>query len=171
MNIIYIEENGVYQFDFSQALWATDELNNIFHNTHIELSDVDFIAETDSDLILLEYKNANITGASKPEAFRPSDDKMINKIAWKYYDSWIYLIALQKEKPCTYVYILEHPNGDKSSRLAIREKIVNKLPFELQELPQIKRKLIKDIQVLSIDEWNNHEIYKRFPITPVKNHT
>jgi hypothetical protein len=171
MNAVYIEENGAYQFDFSQALWATDELHRAFHSTHVDLSDVDFVAETETELILLEYKNATITGAVKPEAFRPSDDNKIKKIAWKYYDSWIYLMALKKEKPCTYVYILEYPRADSVTRKAIRNKIMNKLPFDLQKLPQIKRQLIKELQVLSIDEWNNHETYKRFPITPVTNHS
>jgi hypothetical protein len=97
MNAVYIEENGAYQFDFSQALWATDELHRAFHSTHVDLSDVDFVAETETELILLEYKNATITGAVKPEAFRPSDDNKIKKIAWKYYDSWIYLMALKKK--------------------------------------------------------------------------
>lgn len=89
---IFEEENHIYQIDFSAALWATDQLHTVFQtNTVSLLSDVDFVAETEDEVLLVEYKNANISNASNPGAFRPRDQKLVQKIAFKYYDSWIYL--------------------------------------------------------------------------------
>lgn len=111
------------------------------------------------------YKNANIPGAAHPERFNPSNQKTLRKIAFKYYDSWIYLKAIAKNKPFHYVYILEYPNGDSTSRKAIRNKITDILPFNLQKRPEIRENLIKRFDVLSIAEWN--EQYKEFPITEI----
>ncbi|WP_418577257.1 hypothetical protein [Hungatella sp.] len=165
---LFQEENHIYQFDFSQAVWATDQLNRVFQNNKAGiLSDVDFIAETDHEVILLEYKNASIPGAAHPERFQPSDQRTLQKIAYKYYDAWIYLKAAAKNKPFHYIYILEYPNGDSVSRRAIRNSIVDLLPFELQRLPEIKENMIAGFDVFSIAEWNTHDIYKAFPITPI----
>ena len=165
---VFQEENNFYQFDFRAAVRATDELHDIFQNNKAGiLSDVDFIAETESEIILIEYKNANIPSAVHPEEFKPSEQKKLKKIAYKYYDSWIYLKALSKNKPIRYVYILEYVNGDSISRKAIRNKITNLLPFRLQEKLNIPNGMIYSFEVLSIEEWNTHDIYKIFPITLV----
>ena len=167
-NKVFQEENHFYQFDFRAAVWATDELHNLFQNNNANiLSDVDFIAETENEIILIEYKNANIPSAVHPEEFKPSEQKRLNKIAHKYYDSWIYLKALSKNKPIHYVYILEYVNGDSTSRKAIRNKIADLLPFKLQKTLNIPNGMISSFKVLSIEEWNTHDIYKIFPITPV----
>ncbi len=169
MSQVYQEENGVYQFDFSEAVWSTDQLHDIFQkNGAILLSDVDFVAETSEEMILLEYKNANITRAANPTAaFDPFGQKLESKIAYKYYDSLIYLTAIQKEKPVRYVYILEYPNGDVVARKRIKNEITKLLPFRLQNLPQVKHEMIHSFDVLSIDEWNKHEKYGAFPISKV----
>lgn len=165
-NKLFQEENHVYQFDFNSALWATDQLHNEFQNNNASiLSDVDFIAETDKEIVLLEYKNANIPGAAHPEAFQPSNQKTLQKIAYKYYDAWIFLKAIKKKKPIIYVYVLEYPDGDIVTRKLIRNKIINILPFKLQQLPEISEKLILHFDVLSIAEWNAHNKYKAFPIS------
>lgn len=46
-------------------------------------------------------------------------------------------------------------------------KIAAKLPFRLQENNNIKRQLISGFEVLSIDEWNNNDIYGEFSISLV----
>lgn len=74
------------QIDFSEALWATDKLNSIFHNAGIQLNDVDFIAETENELIFVECKNANRLDAANPD-FNPAENKKLNTVARKYYDS------------------------------------------------------------------------------------
>lgn len=166
MSQIYQDENRQFQFDFSSALWATDGLHDIYCQSRIGiLSDVDFIVETEEDILLIEYKNAKIPGAVHPEAFNPSDQKRENKIAFKYYDSWMYLSAVQKSKPVTYVYILEYPNDDAVTRRRVRNRIATLLPFELQRRPEIKTEMIHAFEVLSISEWN--ERYSAFPIKPI----
>ena len=64
MEKIFTDENTKttspsLQIDFSKALWATDALYEIFHDAGVPLNDVDFIAETDEELIFVECKNAN----------------------------------------------------------------------------------------------------------------
>ena len=168
MNQIYQDENKAFQFDFSAALWASDALHDTYKCCKVGiLSDVDFIAETDDYIILVEYKNATVPGAARPEAFQPSDQKRENKIAFKYYDSWIYLAAIQKTKPIKYVYILEYPNSDSVTRRRIRNRIAALLPFRLQLQPEIKIEMIHDFEVLTISEWNSHTLYQAFPITPL----
>ena len=168
MTQIYQDENKIYQFDFSSALWSSNMLQQIFHvNNAGILSDVDFIAETHEEILLVEYKNANIPGAVHPEAFQPMDQKREHKIARKYYDSWIYLTEIRKNKPVTYIYILEYPNSDAVMRKRIRNHIADLLPFQLQKLPEIQTELIRSFEVLSIAEWNVHSKYRFFPITPV----
>jgi hypothetical protein len=168
MGRVYQDENHAYQFDFTTATWSSNDLHDIFsQNGAGILSDVDFIAETEDELFLIEYKNANISGAAHPEKFEPMEQKRENKIAFKYYDSWIYLKSIQKSKPITYIYILEYPNGDSVTRKRIRNRIAALLPFQLQKLPQIKENMLSAFEVLSIDEWNSHKKYGQFPIQRV----
>lgn len=56
MEKIFTEENKFYQIDFSKALWATDEINDLYHKAKVELSDVDFVAETDKEFPLTLIK-------------------------------------------------------------------------------------------------------------------
>ena len=165
---IYTEENKVYQIDFTSAVWSTDKLNSIFNKTVASvLSDVDFIAETDTEILFVEYKNASIPGAANPDAFVPSSEKSILKIAHKFYDSLLYIWACGYTKPYKYVYILEYPRSDSVTRKMIRNKIVSKLPFVLQKDTKIKHQLISSFEVLSIEDWNNNPLYSQFPISTV----
>lgn len=43
------------------------------------------------------------------------------------------------------------------------------LPFGLQNLPEIQDRIISAFDVLSIQEWNEHDTYKAFPITLAQN--
>ena len=88
MNMMLTEENGVYQFDCTKALWATNEIRDQYFNARIHvLKNADFIIETETALLIVEYKNATISNAANPQAFHPADDRKINDIALKYYDS------------------------------------------------------------------------------------
>lgn len=80
----FVEENGIYQIDCSEALWATDQIHEAYHNAGVQLKDSDFLVEDKKKLYLIEYKNANINNAEKPEAFKPEADKMINKVVQKF---------------------------------------------------------------------------------------
>ncbi len=167
MDRIFTEENGYYKIDCSKAVWATNELNEQYHTADCPLSDVDWIMETREKIYLVEYKNANIPGAHNPEAFTPASDKMILKVAQKYYDSLHYLSLLGKNKPKEYLYILEYPNGDSVSRRMIRNRLKSKLPFTLQMNIGSGKKLIEKVDVLSIAEWNEDIHYGEFPIQRV----
>ncbi len=168
MDRIFIEENKNYQIDFTDTLWATDKLNDVFHNANTPLCDVDWVAETDEEILLVEYKNANIENAAEANSFDPKSDKKISNILKKYYDSIFYISAIGKltQKKKIYVYILEYPNGDVITRKGIRNKLQPRLPFELQKNNNIKCSLIDDIKVLSINEWNKE--YPNYPLTPIK---
>lgn len=161
MDKVFTEENDVYVLDCRNALWATDSMHIEYEKVGNFLSDVDFVFEDANYLYLVEYKNANIQGAANPGAFEPSKDQKIQKVSRKFYDSLHYLSILKKDKPKKYIYILEYPNGDSSSRRMIRNRIKLLLPFSLQEDDS---RLIESVEVLSIDEWNESDTYSRYPL-------
>ena len=134
MKNIFIEENGVYSIDCSNAIWATDKMHEDYHN------------------------------AEKPDAFHPMADKKISIVTRKFYDSLHYLRLLNKNKPIQYIYILEYPNGDATTRKRLRNRLKVELPFVLQDNIGNGNKLIEQIDVLSIDEWNADSIYGNYPL-------
>ena len=168
MGKIFEDENHIYQIDFTHSIWATEELNANFHDGKTELSDVDFIAETEDSLFFVEYKNADILDAENPEAFNPGGDKKISQVVKKYYDSLTYINAIGKSttKRKVYIYILEYPNGDAVTRKGIRNRLQGKLPFLLQQQNAFVYKLIDELKVLSIGEWN--EEYPHFPLHKIQ---
>ena len=156
-----IEENGYYEINCDKALWNSDEQNDWSHRfTASLLKDIDWLFETDIAIFMVEYKNGIIFQPKK--AFNPHEDKYIDNIANKYYDTLHFLTLLEKTKPKNYIYVVEYPNSDSVSRKALRNKIVKKLPFKLQKELSKTVKLIESFDVLSIDEWN--EKYPDFPI-------
>ena len=143
MDGVFCDENKSCTIDFSAAPWATDRIHDVFHEAKLfVLSDVDFVAETENELLLVEYKNANLSNAAHPEAFRPLEDKRLNRVAMKYYNSLQFLQVMNHgiDKKKRYVYILECLNGDRV----------------------LRRKMIDSVDVFSIEEWN--EAYPDFPL-------
>ena len=66
---------------------------------------------------------------------------------------WLYLAG--KDKPRKYIYVLEYPAGNSTSRLLVRNELQNRLPFKLQSLLSASgRKIIDEVRVVSIAEWN-----------------
>lgn len=174
MSIIYTEENGQYSLDCSRAIWSTDKIHSYYQDSSHQygyigfLCDVDFVIENEKNILLAEYKNASISGASNPNAFQPECENKLDNVAKKFYDSlhWLYLNG--KDKPKKYIYILEYPNGNSTSRLMIRNKLKKKLPFDLQEeFADIGRKVIDEIKVVNISEWNADEELGLYPLQPV----
>ena len=132
------------------------------------MCDVDFAIENEKNILLVEYKNANISGAANPNAFQPESENKLENVAHKFYDSlhWLYLKG--KDKPKKYIYVLEYPRGNSVSRLMIRNKLKKKLPFALQEnLAAGGRKMIDEIKVINIAEWNADEELGMYPFQPV----
>lgn len=131
MKNIFIEENGVYSIDCSNAEWATDKMHEDYHNAGIHINDVDFLIENATNIFMVEYKNACIVSAENPAAFQPMTDKKISIATRKFYDSLHYLRLLNKNKPVQYIYILEYPNGDTTTRKRLRNRLKTELPFAL----------------------------------------
>ncbi len=174
MSVVYVEENGQYSLDCSKAIWSTDRIHTCYQDSghqygHIGfLCDVDFVIENEKNILLVEYKNANISGAVNPNAFQPESNNKLENVAKKFYDSlhWLYLSG--KDKPKKYIYILEYPSGNSASRLMIRNKLREKLPFDLQKnFAVMGRKMIDEIKVVSISEWNADAELGIYPLQPV----
>lgn len=178
MPTVYIEENGQYALDCTAALWSTDRIHGCYQDSaHTYgnigfLCDVDFVIETEKNILLVEYKNANIPGAAHPEAFKPASGNKLENVANKFFDSlhWLYLAG--KDKPKKYIYILEYPNGNLTSRLMVRNELQDRLPFKLQNaFSDSSRKLIDEVRVVNIAEWNTDEELGRYPLRPVTQST
>lgn len=168
MDKIFVEENGAYSIDCSNAIWATDKIHEEYHKAGIHINDVDFLIENTKCMIMLEYKNASVDGASHPERFNPASDKKISVTSRKFYDSLHYLWLLDKMKPVQYIYVLEYPQGDLITRKRLRNRLKNELPFKLQESIGGGRKLIDKVDVLSISEWNLDSNYNSYPIKKIE---
>lgn len=170
---VLLEEKKHYGIDCSAALWASDEMHDIYHKCglpHI-LCDADFAIETSDTILLVEYKNANIPEAiahkDKTEEYNPFNNDKFDKIVCKYYDSLHYLHLMGKSKPIRYIFVLEYPKGDSTSRRMLRNRLQKRLPFRLQDIVNTGIKLIESVDVLNISEWNAHDAYGQFPIRPV----
>ena len=162
---VFVDENHSCRIDFSKALWATDQLNSIFHQAKLSiLHDVDFVAEIEDAILLVEYKNANLPNAANPAAFKPTEDTKINNVARKYYDSLLFLQVLQRgvHKKKKYIYVLECAKGDGFLRRRVRELVAARLPFLLQQQTAVAESLIDSVEVLSVAEWNAQ--YTQFPM-------
>lgn len=162
---IFTEENGEYCLDCRKALWAEGNLHDEYSRIKNVITDVDFMFEDESNIYLMEYKNALISNAVNPSAFNPSSGGKIENVSRKFYDSLHYLNIKNKDKPKKYIYVLQYPNGDATSRRLIRNKLRERLPFQIQNR---ENKLIESVEVLSIDEWNEHTIYKNYPLVKVE---
>ncbi len=93
--------------------------------------------------------------------------KKISIATRKFYDSLHYLRLLEKDKPIQYIYILEYPNGDATTRKRLRDRLKTELPFVLQNNIGKGKKLIERVEVLSIAEWNADSNYREYPIKRV----
>ena len=173
MDMIYTEENGQYIFDCSSAIWSTDSIHDCYQGGRLVsgnigfLCDVDFVIESPDYIILVEYKNANIAGASNPGAFNPAEETKLVNVARKFYDSLHWLFLKGKDKPKKYVYVVEYPSGNSTSRLLLRNKLKEKLPFTLQtNTTSVHRKIIDEVKVVDISEWNADAELGLYPIRP-----
>lgn len=164
---IFTDEKQTCQIDFANAVWATDQLNNIFHDVKDSiLSDVDFIVEGANSIFFIEVKNPNFRGVDNPKAFKPLDSDLIRVLAKKYFDSFHYVRGLGKtsNKQKIYICIIETKNSDSVTRKSLRNRLRDRLPFKLQKI--FSEKMIDDVKVLSFDEWNDN--FPQFPLSRLK---
>ena len=168
MKQIFQDENHTCEFDFTKAQWATDELHDIYVQAKAGLTDVDYLVETEKEILLIEYKNADIAEAAHPERFNIKSDKKINSLVKKYYDSLHYLTLTRKgkDKRKIYVCILEYPGSDGVSQRYVRNRLADKLPFVLQKQINSGEKLIDEVHVWTIRDWNQQ--YSELPARKLK---
>ncbi len=158
----YRDENGRYEFDFSQCeVW---EYHQLAQKT-TSLSDVDFVINSEDEVIFLEYKNASITGAANPSAFlcKLKTEEFYLRVSKKFYSILFLHWACrgnENDRPNVYTLLIEHPEIDGKIRKKLREKISKQLPIRLKGEPQIKRNVLNRFEVLNIDEW--HQAYPKF---------
>lgn len=167
MKTLLIDENGEYSLDCTQAVWASDKMHEDYHRAKVQLSDADFLLEEVNNILIVEYKNADTKKARearyKTPAFNPMDDKKFTSTVRKFYDSLHYIHLLGKNKPVKYVYVVEAPNSDAIMRKRLRARMKTLLPFALQENINTGISLIDRVDVLSINEWNMHDEYGKYP--------
>ncbi|MCD5413618.1 MAG: hypothetical protein LR001_01245 [Clostridiales bacterium] len=161
---IFIEENKNYKINCNKAINLI-ELNSFYSELGGLLCDVDVVLELEDEVVFMEYKNSMIDGAKYPDTFdsKITSEEHYRKIARKYYDSIIYLNAIDelRKKFFRYYYVLESALADPIIRKRLAGKIKKKLPFEIQKkLPRLSTNLIDDFKVLSIKEWN--DLHKDF---------
>lgn len=173
MDKIFYEENHNYQFNFTDAI-DVFEPHELSQKTTM-LADADFVLDTESKIILLEYKNAGGKNVTNPEAFRDkifiteNRVKFCENIAKKFYSTLFLIWACNKndgEKDIEYILLIEHPEIDGKIRKMLRNKITKQLPFKLLEDNQVKRKIISEFKVLNMAEW--HSMYPKFAITEIE---
>ena len=167
----YVEENCVYELDCTAAIWSTDKIHSVYqdrNHTYGEigfLCDVDFVIENENNILLVEYKNADIPHADNPGAFNPLGGNKLENVAKKFYDSSYFLYLSGKDKPKKYIYVLEYPSGNSTSRLLVRNRLKEKLPFKLQSgIAVAGRELIDEVRVVNIAEWNADAELGKFPL-------
>lgn len=153
---ILVEENGVYQFDFSAAGYVIE-----LHETikQLPLSDVDFIAKLGQEILFIEYKNANVVGAAKPDAMltKIKSGDFYQKIARKFYDSLLLFWAERGQEPdlaIRYILLIEAPLIDKRLRRQLKLKIGKQLPFQLKSNNH-SVDLITSFEVVDLNEWRD----------------
>lgn len=184
MDGIYTDEHEKYQIDLRKTLWSTDALHKVYADIGNELSDVDWIAETENVSVLIEIKDAtflnqgnlNICTCEKPICKicnNPVKTKKVSNYAEflntackKYYGGAFYLLSIGKIKPINYYYIVDNPTMDRRLRGKATASIKKRLPHSLQEKIPAVTKLLNEFEVISIEEWN--EKYPMFPLAEMK---
>ena len=171
MEKLFIDENGEYGLEYSKAVWATDQMHQIYHDAKVLLSDADFVIEDVESVMIVEYKNANTKKAAKlrykTKPFNPMDDNKFQSVVRKFYDSCHYLFLLGNSKPVWYIYVVETPNGDSTMRKRLRDKMKTLLPFTLQQNLNTGIKLIDKVDAVSIKEWNEDSTYGKYPFVKI----
>ena len=119
MKKIFTDENEEYGLDCSQAIWASDQLHQIYHDAKVQLSDADF-------MILIT----------------------------------ICIFWVSENQYITFMW--------STMRKRLRGRMKTLLPFSLQESLDTGIKMIDKVDVMSIAEWNNDDIYGKYPFVKLK---
>lgn len=160
------DENGHYTFDFSKCI-EVFQYHDIANSSN--LNDVDFIAEMESSILFIEYKNSDVPGASNPSGLfdkRRSNPHEFNRnIINKFLHSIIILWAECKNprnKPIHYVFIINEGKIDRKIRFKIKRMLISNLPFNLRG-GSIKKEVITSVEVVNLEEFKQK--YTEIPVT------
>jgi len=161
MSGIYKDEAENYEINLQKAPWSMGgELQDKFRAAGSFLNAVDWMAETEDTILLIEFKDYN-----HPLSKIEDREKFYQGILRKYYFSVYYLTACGRlnNKVANYVFIAEAPSIDKIIGKRARNSIKRRLPFDLQEQNhEISNKLIDHFDIVSVSKWN--ELYPMFPL-------
>lgn len=165
-NKILLDENKQYKFDFTNTEYVL-ELHQLANS--LSVNDVDFITESNGEVLFIEYKNSDIKNAVKPDAMleKINTDKFINNISKKYYDSLLLFWGNgynELENEIKYILLLQHPKIDLRVRKQIRNKIREKLPMIRKNKPIVKG-FVSTFEVYNLNEWE--EKVENIKILPV----
>ena len=61
----------------------------------------------------------------------------------------------------------EDERRDETARKRLRVRIKKDLPFSLHTVLGVEPQVISEFSVLSIQEWNDHELYGKYPLVPI----
>jgi len=166
MDGIYFDEHEKYQIDLRFAIWKTDRLHEMYKTIGNELSDVDWIAETNDEIFLIEFKNTRFATTKKEYEDDALEGKkeFYDKICKKYYGSTFFVLTRKNTKPINFICVVEPEIMDSTLRKRATASIKKRLPFELQNDTDILINLINKFEILDINEWNNQ--YPYFPLKP-----
>ena len=56
MDKILVDENRDYGLDYTNTVWASDQMHQDFHDAKVPLSDADFLIENNTTIMIVEYK-------------------------------------------------------------------------------------------------------------------
>lgn len=164
-NKILLDENKQYEFDFTDTKYVL-ELHALANS--LMVNDVDFITETENEILFIEYKNAEVSNVVNPDALfeKISTEKFINNISKKYYDSLLLFWGEGNygvENEIKYILIIQHPKIDLKVRKQLKNKLIGKLPMIRKNKP-IMKGFISAFEVYNLNEWedkfNNIKISK-----------
>ena len=153
-----LTDEGGNCFDFSASLDAFKADSDTYHG----LSALDFVVETDENILFIEVKHPDSKKATKRarEVFlKDLQNKYYPYKAGEKYKSMLLRKWVSGEfysKPIICVFILEFSDFSKTERAILKEKMFNRIPFSLNK-PEFggKKHFEKRFELLSFSEFRS----------------
>lgn len=158
MDKIYQDENNNFQFDFRNAeeVIVLDKLTlcipELQHN-------VDFIL-VDREIVFLEFKDSKVASPDGEEKFQrkltQGSDRFSKNMAKKFISSLFWLWACKKnddDRKIVDCLLIESNFFDTGLRKRFRNKISRQLPHGYKEDGRVKREILSEFKVVSLEEW------------------
>ncbi len=159
-----IFKEGAYQIDCSKAIYASNGMRDYYQQdvfAKYQLSDVDWVIEDDDYIYLVEYKNSNVNNAIDMKI-----EKKIDSLSKKFHHSLLFLFAIGTTKQVKCIAILDSQKDDARARQEVRNQLIQRLPMRMKRILPKEEKVIVDVIVYSIADWNNNPDYGgKYPIS------